>query len=75
MQQGDVTRGLASIEAGLTPESPETPVFMYELASFHARLGNGEQAQQWLGRAHQLALQYDLQDLVATIERQLPAAR
>jgi len=75
LEQGEVTRGLASIEAGLTPESPETPVFMYELAGFHARLGHGEQAERWLGRAHQLALHYDLQDLVAAIERELPAAR
>ena len=75
LQLGEVARGLASIEAGLTPESAETPVFMYELAGFHASLGNAEQAQQWLGRAHQLALRYDLQDLVAVIEQQLPAAR
>ena len=75
LQQGEVTRGLASIEAGLAPESPETPVFMYELAGVHARLGQDEQAEHWFRRAHQLALQYDLQDLVAAIERELPSAR
>ena len=75
LRQGEVTRGLASIEAGLTPESSETPVFMYELADFHARLGRGDQAEQWFRRAHELALQYDLQDLVAAIERELPSAR
>ena len=75
VRQGEVERGLASIEASLTPQSPETPAFMYELAGFHARLGNGEQAQRWLARAHQLALEYDLQDLVAEIERDLPNAR
>ena len=75
LQQGEVTRGLASLEAGLTPESPETPAFMYELAVLHARLGHGEEAQRWLGRAHALARQYGRQDLVATIERGLPGAR
>ena len=75
VQQGNVERGLASIEASLTPQSPETPSFMYELAGFHARLGNGAQAQEWLARAHQLALDYDLHDLAAAIERELPNAR
>ena len=75
LQQGEVTRGLASMEAGLTPESPETPAFMYELAVLHARLGRREEAERWLGRAHELARQYGRQDLVATIERGLPGVR
>ena len=75
VRQGEVERGIATIEASLTPQSPETPAFMYELAGFHARLGHGAQAQKWLARAHQLALEYDLQDLAATIERELPNAR
>jgi len=70
LRQGEVTRGLASIEAGLTPESPETPGFMYELAVVHTQLGHGEEAARWFGRAHQLAVSYDLQDLVAAIERE-----
>ena len=75
VQQGDVARGLAAIEAGLTPESPETPVFMLELADYNGRLGRTEEAERWLGRARQLALRYDLQDLVAAIDRQQSAAR
>ena len=75
LQLGEVTRGLASIEAGLTPESSETPGFMYELAVVHTQLGQSEQAARWFERAHQLAVAYDLQDLVAAIERERPSAR
>lgn len=71
VQQGDVTRGLASIERGLTPESPETPVFMYELADYNARLGRMTEAERWLRQALPLARHYGLQDLAAAIEQQL----
>ena len=63
------------MEAGLTPESAETPAFMYELAVVHARLGRSEEAGRWRERALALARKYGRQDLVATIERGLPGAR
>lgn len=75
LQQGEVARGLASMEAGLTPESPDTPAFMYELAVVHTRLGRREEAARWLGEAHELARKYGRQDLMATIERGLPGVR
>lgn len=75
LQQGEVARGLASMEAGLMPESPETPAFMYDLAVVYARLGRREEAERWLGEAHELARKYGRQDLIATIERGLPGVR
>ena len=71
VQQGDVARGLASIERGLTPESAETPVFMYELADYNARLGRTAESERWLRQARPLARRYGIQDLAAAIEQQL----
>lgn len=66
---------IAALEAALTPVDRETATYVYALGAVHARNGAKDQALHRLEEARRLAMEWQRNDLVQSIDRDLQALR
>jgi len=71
--QNQYTEAIQQFEKALTPDTEQTPTYLYALAAAYARAGDREHALTYMRKAHDAAASKGQTRLLTSIERDLQA--